>query len=191
MLPSATKVDAHFDALPDDRRRALHVVRATILANLPAGYEEAFDGRFVSYQVPLTVYRDTYNARPLMYAALANQGAYMAVYLCNVYALAPLRKELEAGFRAAGKRLDMGKSCVRFKTLGDLPLEVIARMIAATPMENFVALARKAHSKAGGGSRRAPESGGSEEPVSGRPARPASAATRARASGSRPRTRGA
>jgi hypothetical protein len=95
-----------------------------------------------------------------MYAALANQGGFMAVYLCNVCGMVPLRKELEAGFRAAGKKLDMGKSCLRFKKLDDLPLEVIGRMIAATPLEGYVAFAKKT--------------------VSAR-ARPAAAAKRARA----------
>lgn len=176
MLPAAKKIDAYLAALPEDRRTALRAVRETILANLPAGYEEAFDGRFVSYQVPLAVYPDTYNERPLMYAALANQGGFMAVYLCNVYGMAPLRKELEAGFRAAGKKLDMGKSCLRFKKLDDLPLEVIGRMIAATPLEGYVAFAKKAHSKEA----RAERSAKRGKKVSAR-ARPAAAAKRARA----------
>jgi hypothetical protein len=147
MAGAVKNVDAYLKGLPEDRRTAIQAVRRTILANLPSGYQESFDGRFLSYEVPLAVYPDTYNKRPLMYAALASQSGYMAVYLCNVYALSPLRKELEAGFKAAGKRLDMGKSCVRFKRLDDLPLDVIGRMVAATPMDGYVAFAKKAHSK--------------------------------------------
>jgi hypothetical protein len=156
-IPASAAADAYhayLAALPSDRSAALRAVRQTILANLPAGYEEAFDGRFLSYQVPLSTYPDTYNKRPLMYAALANQGGFMAVYLCNVYGLAPLRKRLEAGFRAAGKKLDMGKSCLRFKKLDDLPLEVIGEIVAATPMDGYVAFAKKTHSQAARSKRR-------------------------------------
>jgi hypothetical protein len=147
-MPRSTRdVDSYLDDLPEERRAALRAVRRTILASLPPGYEEAFDGRFVSYQVPLATYPDTYNKRPLMYAALANQSGYMALYLLNVYGVPPLRKELEAGFRAAGKKLDMGKSCVRFKKLDDLPLDVIGKMVAATPMKDYVAFTKRLHSK--------------------------------------------
>jgi hypothetical protein len=82
-----------------------------------------------------------------MYAALASQKNYMAVYLCNIYAIPALRKQVEAGFKAAGKKPDMGKSCIRFKTLDDLPLDVIARAVAATPMGAFVAVAKRVTSR--------------------------------------------
>jgi hypothetical protein len=147
MRSSATNVDDYLQSLPPDRKEALVALRKTILANLPRGYEESFDAGMLSYQVPLAVYPDTYNKKPLCYAVLASQKNHMAVYLCNVYGSSPLRKQLEAGFKKAGKKLDMGASCVRFKKLDDLPLEVIARSIAATPMKKYVEIAKAAHSK--------------------------------------------
>ena len=122
-------------------------MRATILAHLPAGYEESFEHGMLAYQVPLAVYPDTYNKKPLLYAALASQKGHMALYLCNVYGLPALRERFAAGFAAAGKKLDMGKSCVRFKKLADVPLAVIGEAVAATPMADFVAFAKALQKK--------------------------------------------
>jgi hypothetical protein len=154
MRSSATTVREYLQTLPPDRRAAIDALRKTILAKLPKGYEETIEGGFVSYQVPLSVYPDTYNKRPLMYAALSSQKNYMAVYLCNVYGSASLRKQLEAGFEAAGKKLDMGKSCVRFKELADLPLDAIGRAVAATPLKDYVAFAKAMHSPEGKAARK-------------------------------------
>ena len=147
MRSNAMAVSEYLEALSEDRRRVLTAVRKTILKNLPQGYEEAMNWGLITYQVPLSVYPDTYNKQPLMYAALASQKNYMAVYLCNVYAIPALRKKLEAGFKAAGKKLDMGKSCIRFRTQDDLPLEVIGDAVAATPLDAFVRFARKVHGR--------------------------------------------
>ena len=147
MRSAATTVQGYLKGLPAERRAAVQAVRTAILKNLPKGYEEVSNWGMITYQVPLAVYPDTYNKQPLMYAALASQKNYMAVYLCNVYGIPALRKQVEAGFKAAGKKLDMGKSCIRFEALDDLPLDVIARAIAATPMDAFVAFAKRVTSK--------------------------------------------
>ncbi|MGI9584813.1 MAG: DUF1801 domain-containing protein, partial [Acidimicrobiia bacterium] len=81
MRSDATSVDQYLAELPDDRRAAIETVRDTILANLPDGYEEAMNWGMITYQVPLATYPDTYNGKPLMYAALASQKHHMAVYL--------------------------------------------------------------------------------------------------------------
>ncbi|MBI3858534.1 MAG: DUF1801 domain-containing protein [Planctomycetes bacterium] len=143
MRSKATTVTGYLEALPKDRREAISAVRKTILKNLPQGYEEAINWGLISYQVPLEVYSDTYNKQPLMYAGLASQKNYMAVYLLNVYGLSKLKDQLVRGFKAAGKKLDMGKSCIRFKKLDDLPLDVIGKLVAATPMAGYVAFAKK------------------------------------------------
>lgn len=138
----ASTVREYLDSLPEDRRKAIAAVRKTILANLPRGYEEAMNRGMIAYQVPLEAYPDTYNGQPLLYAALASQKNHMGVYLCNVYGISELREELVAGFKAAGRKLDMGRSCIRFKRLEDLPLEVVGRAVAATPLKAFVERAR-------------------------------------------------
>ena len=100
----------------------------------------------ITYQVPLFVYSDTYNRKPLMYAALASQKNHMAVYLSSIYADEGKREQFEKEYRLTGKRYDVGKSCVRFKKLDDLPLSVIANAIASIEMNDFIRLAIKAGS---------------------------------------------
>jgi hypothetical protein len=92
----------------------------------------------ITYQVPLETFPDTYNGKPLMYAALASQKNHMAVYLTSVYSLPGQAEAFEAAYKATGKRYDMGKSCVRFRKLDDLPLELIGETIAAVDVETFV-----------------------------------------------------
>jgi uncharacterized protein YdhG (YjbR/CyaY superfamily) len=150
MRSDATTVADYLAALEPDRREAIETVRAEILANLPEGYEEAINWGMITYQVPLERFPDTYNGLPLMYAALASQKNHMAVYLTAVYADEGTREEFLSAYRATGKRLDMGKSCVRFKKLDDLPLELIGQTIAATAVDRFVTeteSARKATKK--------------------------------------------
>jgi hypothetical protein len=143
MRAKATNGKDYLKSLPADRREAMTTLVAQVRKNLPKGYEESFAFGMFVWQVPASVYSDTYNQKPLMYAALASQKSHMALYLLNVYGLPRLRRDLEAGFKAAGKRLDMGKSCLRFKKLEDLPLDVIARTIAATPMDRYVEFVKK------------------------------------------------
>ena len=127
-------------SLPEDRREAVAAVRSVILDRLPDGYAEEMRWGMVSYEVPLAIQPDTYNGKPLMYAALASQKRHMAVYLSGVYADPEARADFERAYRASGKRFDMGKSCVRFRRLGDLPLDVIGDAIARYPIEDFVDL---------------------------------------------------
>ena len=131
-------VKAYLAELPEDRRKAIEDVRAVILKNLPKGYEEAMNWGMITYQVPLDVYPDTYNKQPLMYAALASQKNHMAVYLTGIYMDEKSRAAFETEYAATGKRYDVGKSCVRFRRLDDLPLELIGKAIAKMGVREFV-----------------------------------------------------
>ena len=144
MRSDATTVDEYLASLPDDRRKAISEVREVILANLPDGYEEAMNWGMITYQVPLETYPTTYNKQPLMYAGLASQKNHMAVYLTGVYSSDGDWAVFEEEYRATGKRLDMGKSCVRFRKLDDLPLDVIGRAIAACDVDSFIELVETA-----------------------------------------------
>lgn len=146
MRSEATTVDDYLTALPADRREALAAARSVILENLPAGYVEAMNWGMITYQVPLETYPDTYNGQPLMFAALASQKNYMAVYLTGIYMSDEARSEFEAAYRATGKRFDVGKSCVRFRKLDDLPLDLIGDTIAAVPVERLIARVEEAGS---------------------------------------------
>lgn len=133
--------------LPAGRRDAVSAVRRVILDHLPKGYEEAIEWGMICYQVPLKIYPDTYNGRPLCYASLASQKQYMSLYLMNVYGDPKTLAWFKDAFKKAGKKLDMGKSCVRFKKLDDLPLDIIGQAIARTPLKDYLAAYEKVHSK--------------------------------------------
>ena len=138
MRSDAKTIHEYLTEMPDDRREDIKNVRKTILANLPEGYEEALNWGMITYQVPLEIYPDTYNKKPLMYAALANQKNHMAVYLTGIYMDEDLYQNFEENYRNTGKRYDVGKSCVRFRKLEDLPLELIGKSIGAISMEDFI-----------------------------------------------------
>jgi hypothetical protein len=132
----------YLDSLPEERRDAIAAVRSIILDNLPAGFEESMQYGMLSYQVPLAVYPDTYNGQAASIACLASQKGYMSLYLMGVYAHPDRRRRFEQAFRKAGKKLDMGKSCVRFKRVEDLPLNVIGDTIASIGLDEYVATLR-------------------------------------------------
>ncbi|MDP6580140.1 MAG: DUF1801 domain-containing protein [Vicinamibacterales bacterium] len=146
MRSAAQTVREYLSALPVGRRKALTAVRKVIRANLPVGYEEAMNWGMITYQVPLATYPDTYNGQPLMYAALVSQKNHMAVYLTGIYTSQQTRDGFEAAYRATGKRFDVGQSCVRFKTLDDLPLPLIGETIASLPVSELVEAVRRATS---------------------------------------------
>ena len=134
----AETVEDYLAELPRERREAISQVREVILANLPDGYVEAMNWGMIAYEVPLETFPDTYNGKPLMYAALASQKNHMAVYLTNVYSDEEAESWFREAYLATGKRLDMGKSCVRFRRLDQLPLSLIGEAIARTPLDDFL-----------------------------------------------------
>jgi uncharacterized protein YdhG (YjbR/CyaY superfamily) len=138
MRSEAISVDQYLAELADDRRVAIETVRDTIVANLASGFEEAMNWGMIAYQVPLATYPDTYNGQPLMYAALASQKNHMAVYLTAVYSNEDSRDAFLERYRETGKRLDMGKSCVRFRRLDDLPVDLIGETIASIDVDTFI-----------------------------------------------------
>ena len=143
MQSKAKTVDEYLSELDESRRDAISTVRNVVLENLPNGYEEMMLFGMITYAVPLTVVPDTYNKQPLMYAALASQKRHMALYLTNVYGDETVENWFRERYRATGKRLDMGKSCVRFRKLDDLPLELVGEAIAKTSIEEFVDIYRR------------------------------------------------
>jgi hypothetical protein len=135
----ATTTDAYVAGLPDDRRAAIGSVRQLILEHLPEGFEEVMQYGMISYVVPLERYPDTYNGQALAVAALANQKHHMSVYLTSVYSDDGSREWFRERWAATGKKLDMGKSCVRFRKLDDVPLDVVGEAIERVPAQQFIA----------------------------------------------------
>jgi uncharacterized protein YdhG (YjbR/CyaY superfamily) len=145
MRSEATTVEEYLAELSPERREIVETVRTTILENLPAGYQEAMNWGMITYQVPLSIHSETYNGKPLMYVALASQKNYLSLYLTGVYIDTEARQAFEAAYRATGKRMDIGKSCVRFRKLDDLPLELIGQSVAAMEMDEFVERVKQGH----------------------------------------------
>lgn len=137
MRSDAGTVDHYLADLPAERRQAIGAVRAVILAHLPPGYDEVMEYGMISYVVPLERYPHTYNGKPLGVAALASQKRHMSLYLMGISGERDAR--FREAYRATGKRLDMGKSCVRFRRLEDLPLDLVGEAIAASPVDDFIA----------------------------------------------------
>ncbi len=146
MQSNASTVEQYLTELPKDRREVMETVRGVILRNLPKGYEEVMNWGMITYQVPLKIYPDTYNKQPLMYAALGSQKNYMSLYLTAIYMDDRAKQEFEAEYKATGKRYDVGKSCVRFKKLEDLPLDLVGRSIASYEVDDFIRWVKEVHS---------------------------------------------
>lgn len=141
---SAASTTELLEGLPPDRQSAMSRVCDVVRTSLPEGFEEAFARGMIVWQVPLRKYPDTYNGHPLMYAALASQKHYMSLYLLPAYGSPVLLQRLRDGFAAAGKKLDMGKSCIRFRAADDLALETIGEIIGSLTMDQWIGIAQAA-----------------------------------------------
>lgn len=142
-VSKAPTVAAYLKSLPPDKRRVVSTVRSVVRKHLPRGYREAMGFGMITYGIPLETYPNTYNGQPLCYAGLAAQKNHYALYLMGAYADPKNAKKLAAGFKASGKKLNMGRSCLRFSSLDDLPLDVIGDTIASLPPERMIALFEK------------------------------------------------
>jgi hypothetical protein len=129
-----------------ERRAALERVRRVVRQHLPQGYVERVAAGLIVYEVPLSVYPDTYNGHPLWYVALGAHKSYLSLYMMMAYASPEATKRLQDGFTQAGKKLNMGKSCINFETADDLALDVIGELVASVPLERWVAIAKSAQS---------------------------------------------
>ncbi len=139
---------AYLASLPAERRKVISAVRAVVKKHLPQGYVESMNWGMLAYEIPLSRYPDTYNKQPLMYLALAAQKNNYALYLTSVSSDKALMDRLTKSYKAAGNKLDMGKGCLRFKTLAELPLDLIADMVASTSVERRIELSEAALKKA-------------------------------------------
>jgi uncharacterized protein YdhG (YjbR/CyaY superfamily) len=138
---------AYLASLPAERRKVISAVRAVIRKHLPKGYVESMSWGMLAYEIPLSRYPDTYNKQPLMYLALAAQKNNYALYLTSTSSDKALMDRLAKAYKAAGTKLDMGKGCLRFKTLEELPMDVIADIVASTSVDRRIELSEAALKK--------------------------------------------
>ena len=146
---SATSVEQYLAELAQERAEVVAHVRDLVNASLPAGYVEGMAYGMITWAVPLEAYPDTYNRKPLAYVSLAAQKSYYALYLMAAYAGSEQDTRLRQQWVARGTKLDMGRSCLRFRSLADLHEDLVAEVVASTPMDDFIAVAKQAHERPG------------------------------------------
>lgn len=144
---AATTVKQYLDELPPERRAVVAKVRAAVNKAMPRGYAEGILWGAICWHIPLARYPDTYNKQPLGYVGLAAQKNNYALYLMGVYGDGKQEAILKAAYAKLGKKPDMGKSCVRFRKLEDLPLEAITGLIASMGVDDYLALYERRHRK--------------------------------------------
>jgi uncharacterized protein YdhG (YjbR/CyaY superfamily) len=136
---TAGTVREYLESLPEDRRKTVAAVREVVNSALPDAIVETMRWGMISYEIPMELSGKTYNGQPLLYAAIASQKNHLALYLTGPYMDEQLLDRLRQGFATAGKRLDMGKSCLRFKRLEDIDVESIKSVLAAFSVQSFLA----------------------------------------------------
>ena len=141
MQSKATTVEQYLKELPEDRRAALSAIRTMILKNLDKDFEEGIQYGMIGYYVPHRIFPDGYHCdptQPLPFVSVASQKNHMAVYLMCIY-MGQSEDQFRSAWLRTGKKLDMGKSCIRFRKLEDVALDVIAGVIRNVTAKDFVA----------------------------------------------------
>ena len=146
MQSKATTVEAYLKELPEDRREALEAIRKVFRKNLGKGYEEGMQYGMIGYYVPHSLYPDGYHCdpkQPLPFAGLASQKNHMSMYMMCIYGIDEHRTRFIKGWEKAAaegraRKLDMGKACIRFKKLEDVPLDVVAEAVRGVPVKAYI-----------------------------------------------------
>ena len=147
-MQSETKtVSEYLASLEPEKAAVIKKLRSVIKKNLPKGFAETMRWGMISYEVPLSRYPNTYNKQPLSYIGLASQKNKFSLYLMGCYSDEKTRKAFEAEFKKSGKPMDMGKSCIRFKRLEDLPMELIEATVRATSVEQWIEIYETSRAK--------------------------------------------
>ncbi len=142
MTSKSSTVQEYLNELTEDRRTAIQTVRDEILKNLNPGFEEGIQYGSIGYYVPHSIYPKGYHCdpkQPLPFIGLASQKNHMGVYMFCLYTDPAVMADFVEKYRATGKKLDMGASCVRFKKLENLPIELIGDVVAQISVEKFIA----------------------------------------------------
>ena len=138
MKSNAVTVEEYLQEIPEEKRKTISALRDFIRKKIPKGYQESMRWGMISYEVPLDRYPNTYNGQPLGYIGLALQKNHIGLYLMNIYGDKNIETFIQTAFKTAGKKLSMGKCCIKFKKLQDIPLDAIGRVISTTSVNEFI-----------------------------------------------------
>ncbi len=140
-------MEQYLEELPDDRRAEILKIRKILLDNLPDGCEEIMQYGMISFVVSLSKFPDTYNKQPMAIASLASQKNYISLYLMAVYGDKNLEAWFKEEYKKSGKKLNMGKSCLRFKKVEDIPLDIIGKVIGKVSVDNYIIKVKESKGK--------------------------------------------
>lgn len=138
MRSAAATPELYLDELPPERREVVSAVLDVVRRSMPAGFDEGMAWGMITWSVPLSRYPDTYNGQPLAYVSLAAQKQHYALYLMGVFDDGEAEREFRARWESTGRRLDLGKSCLRFRRLADLDLDLVSELVASTSVDEFL-----------------------------------------------------
>ncbi|PYO86997.1 MAG: DUF1801 domain-containing protein [Gemmatimonadetes bacterium] len=144
---TAQTPDEYLKSLPADRRATIAAVRAVVNKHMPAGYQEAMNWGAITWEVPLSCFPKTPNGQPLCYVSLAAHKNFCTLYLMGAYANSKQFAALKQAFARAGKKFDMGKSCLPFTRGEDLELEAIGEVIASYSPDQWIAVMEQSRRK--------------------------------------------
>ena len=138
-MPEDPAVTSYLANLPDDRRALMTAALDVVRRQMPPGYAEAFAAGMITWTVPLQRYPSTYNKQPLLYAGLAAHKSYCTIYLMSLYSGSDDEQAFRARWAVGGRKLDMGKSCLHFRSFDELDVDLIEETIASTSVEDYIA----------------------------------------------------
>jgi hypothetical protein len=139
----ATTVAEYLEAVDPERRPTVETVHDVVADAMPPGYHEGIAWGMITWSVPLERFPDTYNGQPLGYVALAAQKRHLSLYLMGLYSDPDRERDFRERWTAGGRRLDMGKSCLLFKRVEDLDLDLLRETVAGMPVEEFLAVYKR------------------------------------------------
>ncbi|MDI5889458.1 MAG: DUF1801 domain-containing protein [Bacteroidota bacterium] len=142
MQSTATTVSAYLEEIPEERKDALKKLRATILKNIPKGFVEQMTYGMIGYVVPHSIYPNGYHCTPelpLPFISFASQKNFIAIYHMGIYANPELLNWFVTEYpKHSTQKLDMGKSCIRFKKANQIPFELIAELAQKMSVQEWI-----------------------------------------------------
>jgi len=151
MQSTAKTADEYIASLPEDRKEAMAKLRSLFSENIPEGFSEGMGYGMLGYSVPHSLYPNGYHCdpkQPLPFLAIASQKNFIAVYHMGIYAKKELLDWFVAEFPKYSKsKLDMGKSCIRFKKMNDIPYELLAELATKMTVQDWIATYETAFKK--------------------------------------------
>ena len=144
MKHSADSTKDYIDQLPEQRKKAFNKLRKTLLDNIPKGFEECMNYGMLGYVVPKSIYPAGYHCDPklpLPFANIASQKNFIALYHMGIYADQELLQWFKAEYAQQCKyKLDMGKSCIRFKRMDDIPYDLVGKLMRKMTPNDWITL---------------------------------------------------